>query len=129
MALENEIISDELDYKSPINLWDAKELLAEIEWDIPENKKLFLSKVEATLLLKTKAIYDIKDIEWLSWKFIVLWFVGDNYFISLTSNLWLYNKEYDFKFKWESKVDVIDKLNEELEKYNFEVPVESDDWR
>lgn len=127
----------EFDYQSPNTLWEAIKLLEEIE----ENKSTIVPEIYSEisnnswnilkiLEIKGKSIYDIPNyIEWLSWKHIVLWQVEDNFFISLTWNVWNYNKEYDFKFKWKSNDEVIEKFNKELEKYNYEVPVESDDWR
>jgi hypothetical protein len=121
--------SEVIDYKSPTNLQEAAETFKELNEPVESAKRTTLTQVEWLLLTKNKAIYDIENVQWLSWKYLVFWMNEDNYFISLTSNLWLYNTKFDFKFKWKSRNEIINNMNEELKKFNFEVPVESKKWR
>lgn len=121
--------SEVIDYKSPTNLQEAAETFKELNEPVESAKRMTLTQVEWLLLTKNKAIYDIENVQWLSWKYLVFWMNEDNYFISLTSNLWLYNTKFDFKFKWKSRDEIINNMNEELKKFNFEVPVESEKWR
>ena len=121
--------TEEVDYISPTNLGEAKNTLNEINSEVIHNINETNLIIDELLSKKNKSIFDIQNIEWLSWKALVLWRVEDKYFISLTSNLWNYNKNFVYKFDWKDKNEVINKMNVELIKYNFEVPIESDDWR